>query len=95
MAAYVIVDVNITDSDKYDEYRKLSGPSVAQYGGKFLVRGGAHETLEGDWQPGHVVILEFADADAARRWWNSPEYEAAKVVRRAASTARFVLVDGV
>lgn len=95
MAAYVIVDVDIADETAYGEYRKLSGPSVMLYGGRFLVRGGAHETLEGDWEPSRLVLIEFVNVETARHWWRSAEYEAAKPLRRAVSAARFVLVDGI
>jgi len=57
--------------------------------------GGAHESLEGDWQPNRVVILEFPSADHVRRWWSSPEYEAAKAIRREAAESRIIMVEGV
>ncbi|HEX5586493.1 MAG TPA: DUF1330 domain-containing protein, partial [Acidimicrobiia bacterium] len=73
MTAYVLVDMDVTDPARYDEYRALAGPSVAQYGGRYLVRGGASEVLEGDRVPNRTVVLEFDDLDAARRWYASPE----------------------
>ncbi|HEX6509286.1 MAG TPA: DUF1330 domain-containing protein, partial [Chloroflexota bacterium] len=69
--------------------------SAAQYGGTFIVRGGKHETLDGDWQPGRVVVLEFPSLEQARAWWSSPEYEEGKAIRREAANSRMVLVEGV
>jgi len=96
MAAYVIGIVRIQDPERYmQEYVPLSGPSVEQYGGRFLARGGAHEVLEGELGADRVVIIEFDDVESAQRWWSSPEYEAAKAKRRGASEANFFLVEGV
>ncbi len=75
MAAYFVVDIKeITDAQLYAEYREGVGATLEQYGGKFLVRGGAYETIEGDWQPQRLVILEFADVESFKRWYHSPEY---------------------
>ena len=92
--AYVICDIDVTDPAAYEEYKALSGPALELHGGRFLVRGGAVATLEGDWHPSRVVVAEFADSDAARRWWESPEYAAARRARQSAAIARFVLVEG-
>lgn len=95
MTAYVLVDVDVTDAARYDEYRTLAAVSVEQYGGRYIVRGGASEVLEGDRVPRRLVVLEFPDADAARRWYQSPEYTDAKARRDGAATGSFILVDGV
>jgi len=95
MSAYVLVDVDVTDPERYDDYRPLAAASVEQYGGRYVVRGGASEVLEGERVPGRLVVLEFPDADAARRWYDSPEYRAARGVREGASVGSFVLVDGI
>ncbi len=95
MSAYIIVDVKINTPDEYEEYKKLTPASVAAYQGTFIVRGGPTETLEGDWVPGRIVVLEFPNADRARQWWNSTEYAAAKLIRQRASTTRMILADGV
>jgi uncharacterized protein (DUF1330 family) len=95
MSAYVITDIQVTDPMRYEDYKVLSSSSAALYGGTFIVRGGAHESLEGDWQPNRVVILEFPSADHVRRWWSSPEYEAAKAIRREAAESRIIMVEGV
>ena len=95
MSAYVLVDVDVTDAEQYDRYRPLAAASVEQYGGRYIVRGGTSEVLEGDRIPHRLVVLEFADADAARRWYHSPEYGEAKVTRAGAASGSFVLVEGV
>lgn len=94
MAAYVIVDVNITDPTGYEEYKKLAGPTVGHYGGRYVVRGGATEILEGSRQPGRVVVLEFPTPEQAKAWWNSPEYAPAKQLRQAAATTEMLLAEG-
>lgn len=94
MAAYVITDIDVSDPVRYEDYKVLSSNSAAQYGGRFLVRGGLHETLEGDWQPRRVVVLEFPSVEQARQWWTSPEYEEAKAIRREAAESRIILVEG-
>jgi uncharacterized protein (DUF1330 family) len=94
MPAYFIAEVEITDPTGYDEYRPLAGASIAQYGGKFLVRGGKTELLEGSPEPARVVVIEFADVDAAKRWYNSPEYQAALKIRLANSRGRVLLAEG-
>mgnify|MGYP001462182513 CR=1 FL=1 len=94
MPAYVIVDVNITDPVRYEDYKKLTPGIVGSYGGKFIVRGGATEVLEGDWKPGRVVVLEFPDMGKAKAWYYSPEYTEAKKIRFEASTGKMILVEG-
>jgi uncharacterized protein (DUF1330 family) len=95
MPAYIIVDVAITDPQEYEDYKKLTPASLAAYDGRFVVRGGAAETLEGDWQPGRIVVLEFPTAEQARKWWDSPEYAPAKAIRQRASRTGMILVEGV
>jgi len=94
VTAYVLVDVDVTDAEQYDRYRSLAAASVGQYGGRYLARGGASEVLEGDRVPHRLVVLEFPDADAARRWYRSPEYTEAKALRDGAATGSFILVEG-
>ena len=95
MAAYIIVEVDVRDKERYEDYKRMVQPTLAQYGGRFLVRGGAAETLEGDWSPGRVVILEFPSAEQARAWWGSDEYAPAKELRQATAHTRMILVEGV
>ena len=94
MAAYVIAEVEVTDSTAYEAYRKLVPATVAQYGGKFLVRGGATETKEGGWAPARLVILEFASMEQARRWYDSPEYAPALAIRKRAAKSKLIFAEG-
>lgn len=95
MPAYIIVDIKINNAEMYEEYKKLTPASIAAYDGKFIVRGGATEILEGDWKPGRVVVLEFPNAERAKQWWNSSEYAAAKSIRQSAATSNMILAEGV
>jgi uncharacterized protein (DUF1330 family) len=95
MPAYVIVDVQVHDPEGYAEYRQLSGASVAQHGGQFLVRGGAVEVAEGDWQPGRFVVIQFPSMEQAKTWYNSPEYTTARAIRQRYSTGKLLFVEGV
>ena len=94
MTAYVINDMDVTDPKLLDEYKKLSPPTVLQYGGKFLVRGGALEQVEGEWKPKRLVILEFPSVEQALAWVNSPEYAPARRLRQQASRSNIVIAEG-
>jgi uncharacterized protein (DUF1330 family) len=95
MAAYVIVDLTVTDQPTMDEYRKLVPATLAKYDGRFLVRGGAHQTVEGDWKPNRVVVLEFPSMEQAKRWYDSEEYREPKAMRLRAGRANLIMVEGV
>jgi uncharacterized protein (DUF1330 family) len=95
MAAYIIVDVEITDPVQYAAYIRVVPPTIARYGGRFLVRGGKTETLEGSWIPNRVVVVEFPTVDQARAWWASEEYRDPKALRQSASITDMILVEGV
>lgn len=95
MAAYIIAEIEVTDPAGYDEYRKLAGAAIAAYGGKFLVRGGNIETLEGEWHPKRIVVLEFPSAERAKAWWASEEYAAARVIRQRAAVTDMIVAEGV
>jgi uncharacterized protein (DUF1330 family) len=94
MPAYVIADVKVTNPAGYEPYRPLAAASIARFGGRFVVRGGAGELLEGAPAPERTVVIEFPDADTAKRWYFSDEYQQALKIRQANSTARLILVDG-
>lgn len=94
MPAYIINDMEVTDPRLFEEYRKLSPPTVAQYGGRFLARGGQTETLEGDWSPRRLVLLEFPSLERARAWIDSPEYAPARRLRQLSSVSNLILVEG-
>ena len=95
MPAYVIVDVTVTDQATMDEYRKQVPATLAKYGGRFLVRGGAHQTIEGSWKPNRLVVLEFPSMEQAKRWYDSEEYREPKALRLRAGTANLVMVEGI
>jgi uncharacterized protein (DUF1330 family) len=94
MKAYVIVDVTITDPARYEDYKKLTPGSLVPYEGKFIVRGGRAETLEGTWQPGRIVVLEFPSLAHAKAWWSSAGYAPAKALRQSASVTQMIVVEG-
>ena len=95
MAAYVIANVTVKDPVRYEDYRRLVTPTLAKFGGRFIVRGGRVDVLEGDWRPSRLVLLEFPSADAAREWWSSPEYSEARRIRQATSEGTLLLLEGV
>ena len=95
MAAYIVVDVNVTDPEAYERYKASVPPTLAKYGGKFLVRGGRTEILEGDWQPKRFVIVEFESVEKAKAWWNSEEYAGPKQLRQSSSSTNMIVVEGI
>ena len=95
MSAYLIVNIEVTDPDRYAEYIKIAPASVARYGGRYIVRGGRAEKLEGDYEPKRVVVLEFDSFDQGRAWWDSDEYAGPKAIRQSASITDMILVEGV
>ena len=94
MSAYVIVEVTIQDHKDYEHYKKLTPPAIAAFDGKFVVRGGRTITLEGDWKPERIVVLEFPNVDRANEWWHSEIYTEAKLIRQRAATTRMIIVEG-
>ena len=95
MAAYMIAEVDVTDPKGFEEYRKLVPETIAKYKGKFLVRGGATETVEGNWSPKRLVMLEFESMKQAKEWYYSREYTAAKEIRFRSANTNLVFVEGV
>jgi uncharacterized protein (DUF1330 family) len=94
MSAYLLSTIEIKDSAGYEEYRKLVGGPLAQYGGKFLVRGGEVEYLEGEWRPKRVVVVEFESLEKARAFYHSPEYAEAMKIRQRTSVSSVLIVQG-
>ena len=94
MPAYFVAEVEVTNPSGYEPYRALAAASIAQYGGRFVARGGKSELIEGSPEPQRVVIIEFTDVAAAKRWYNSPEYQRALPIRLANSKARAFIVEG-
>ncbi|RUX29504.1 DUF1330 domain-containing protein [Mesorhizobium sp. M2A.F.Ca.ET.042.01.1.1] len=95
MPAYIISDVTIRDREAFEAYRTRAAASIAAHGGRYLVRGGDVETLEGNWQPGPLIVVAFPDIETARRWYRSDEYAAALEVRDAALSRNLILVEGI
>ena len=95
MSAYVIVEIDIIDSVGYDEYKKLAGATVEKYGGKYIVRGGRAETLEGDWNPKRIVVLKFESMQRAKDWLNCDEYREPRKMRHRTAKTNMIVVEGV
>jgi uncharacterized protein (DUF1330 family) len=95
MAAYLISDVSPKDSQAFETYRTRAAASIKQYGGHYLVRGGAITPLDGDWAPRAIIVVEFPDRQRAEAWYRSPEYAEALAVRDVALKRNLILVEGV
>jgi uncharacterized protein (DUF1330 family) len=94
VTAYVVVEVEVLDKERYETYKQLAPPSIAAYGGRYVARGGQVETLEGTWAPQRLVILEFPSLAQAKAWWRSTEYEQAKALRHATARTQMIAVEG-
>jgi len=94
MPAYLIADTDITNPERYEEYKRQVAPLVERFGGRYCACGGAHQVLEGDWKPTRLVVLEFPDMDALMGWYNSPDYAPMKAIRQEASKSRLIAVQG-
>ena len=94
MAAYFIVELEVTDPAAFEEYRKQVSATIDKYGGRYIVRGGKSETLEGDWHPKRVVVTEFPSVEQAKRWYGSPEYKPLLALRLKSSRSKLILVEG-
>jgi uncharacterized protein (DUF1330 family) len=95
MPAYVIVDIQVRDAERYETYKHAVPKLIAKHGGEYLVRGGESEVLEGAWQPGRLVVFRFPSRAAIRGFFNDPEYAPLKALRREAAQCSIVAVDGV
>jgi len=94
MPAYTVGDVHVADADAYEQYRLIAPATIAKYGGRYLVRGGVSQILEGHWEPGRLVVLEFETVEQAIQWHQSPEYQEARKLRKECSDTNLVVVDG-
>lgn len=94
MPAYVIVEIIVHNPEEYEEYKALSLPSLKPFNGRFIVRGGKTITLEGDWKPERIVVLEFPDQNKALEWYKSDIYSKAKDIRHRTASTRMIMVDG-
>lgn len=95
MVAYVIANIEVTDPARYEDYKKLAGPAIEACGGKYLVRGGKSEVLEGKWQPNRLIMLEFESMEKAQAWWDSKHYAEAKAIRQGSANSSMVILQGV
>jgi uncharacterized protein (DUF1330 family) len=95
MSAYVIVDIDIVDPAGYAGYKRLAGATVEKYGGEYIVRGGAVETLEGDWKPKRIVVLQFDSMERAKEWLNCEEYREPRKMRHRTAKTKMIIVEGV
>ena len=94
MSAYIIVEIDITEPVGYEEYKRQAAATVHKYGGKYIVRGGRTEVLEGDWQPKRIVILEFESLERAQEWLNCEEYREPRKLRHKTAKTNMILVEG-
>jgi uncharacterized protein (DUF1330 family) len=94
MAAYLIADTQITDHKTYDEYKRQVVPTIAKFGGRFLVRGGPHTVLEGNLQVHRLVVIEFPSMQALKSWYSSAEYAPLLAMRQPAATDHLIAVEG-
>ncbi len=94
MPAYVLVQVEVQDVVTYEKYKPMVPATLVAYGGKFIVRGGGTDTLEGDWSPKRLVILEFPSVEQAKKWWSSEEYAEAKGLRQRSAKTQMIVVEG-
>jgi uncharacterized protein (DUF1330 family) len=95
MSAYIIVEIEVTDPVGYEKYKNLAGATVEKYDGKYIVRGGKTEVLEGDWQPKRIVVLEFPTMKRAKEWLNCEEYREPRKMRHATAKTNMLLIEGV
>jgi len=94
MSAYMIVDVDISDPQQYELYKRDVPALIRRHGGEYLVRGGAFEVVEGDWRPTRLVLFRFPSRQAIHDFMNDPDYQPLKALRRRISTGSIVAVDG-
>jgi uncharacterized protein (DUF1330 family) len=94
MGAYIIVQINVNDPERYENYKKMVPPTLEPYGGRFLVRGGKVENLEGGWNPARMVVIEFDSVERAKAWWGSSEYAEAKALRQATADTEMIVAQG-
>jgi uncharacterized protein (DUF1330 family) len=95
MTAYLIAELEVTDPAAFEQYRQQVPATIAKYGGRYVVRGGAVQPLEGNWSPSRVVVLEFPSMEQARRWYDCEEYRGPKAIRFRAARTRAIFVEGI
>jgi len=95
MPAYIIADVSVYNQQEIEEYRRLVPSTISAMGGKFIIRGGQTTTLEGDWNPERIVVIEFPSVEKAKEWWRSELYSKAKAIRQRAANTKMIIIEGV
>ena len=95
MAAYLVVDIEVTNPAQFEEYKKLAPAAIARYGGRYLIRGGAYEAIEGNWKPQRITVVEFESMEKAKAFYTSPECQAAIKTREGAANMKMLLVQGI
>jgi len=95
LSGIIIVDIEVLDPVRYEDYKRLASAAIAAYGGRYLVRGGKNEVLAGEWTPRRLVVLEFDSVDQAKTCFASPEYAEAKTVRDLCARANMIVVEGI
>jgi uncharacterized protein (DUF1330 family) len=93
-SCYIVGDVDVHDADRYKDYSSNTESTLEPFGGRFIVRGGDKEVLEGEWRPNRLVVIEFPDRESAQAWYDSEAYRAILPIRQEASTGSLVLVEG-
>lgn len=95
MKTYIIAHINIKDPVRYEDYKKLTPATLLPYGGKFVIRNGDREVLEGSWSDDRVVVLEFPSKEKAKEWYSGDMYSAARAIRQSCSEGKLILIEGV
>lgn len=95
MTAYMLVDLDVHDPEGFEKYRTEVGTLIARHGGEYIVRGGAFEVIEGDWQPNRLVMFRFPDRRAIRDSFDDPDYDELKALRHRVADSTIIAVDGV
>jgi len=94
MSAYLIVEIEVQEPVRYETYKRMADETIRAHGGRYLVRGGKAETLEGSWIPKRVVVVEFPSVEQAKAWWASEDYAPAKAIRQQTANTQMILVQG-
>lgn len=95
MSAYIIVDLEVTDTALFDQYRAGVAPTIHAYGGKYLVRGGTFDVLEGTWQPKRVIVLQFETMARLKEWYESADYAPLRVLRAKCAKTNVIAIEGI
>jgi uncharacterized protein (DUF1330 family) len=93
MSAFVIAELSIHDLKEMEEYKRITNLTIAAFNGRHVVNRAPALTLEGDWKPERIVVVEFPSVDEANKWWNSELYSKAKEIRQRSSTTKMIIVD--